>query len=124
MALCHPDPLDAPMTEPVRSFPATLAPSRAATYSFRALLGFDALIAAVAAGFFLVGLSDGSVSSFNAGIWTVLLGGLALVIGGAIALRRAAQTALSIAVLMLPAVPVFLYCVLIMMALLLQPRWN
>jgi hypothetical protein len=36
---------------------------------FWMLWGWDALIASVFVYFFLVGLADGSVSSFNAGLW-------------------------------------------------------
>jgi hypothetical protein len=111
------------MTVP-SALPASPAPSRPATFFYRALLGFDAVIAAVAVGFFLLGISDGTVSARNAGVWTLLLGGLALVMGSAIALRHAARTALSIVVLMIPAAPALLYCVLIAMMLLLEPRWN
>ena len=54
---------------------------------FWVLLGIDGAAALVALYFFFVGLADGSVSSFNAGIWLLLLGGIGAVIGGGLALN-------------------------------------
>jgi hypothetical protein len=65
------------------------------------LLAIDGAAALVALYFFFIGLADGSVSSFNAGIWLALLGGLGAVIGGGMALnasgrRRTACALLSV----------------------------
>jgi hypothetical protein len=43
---------------------------------FRILWGFDLLIALVVVFFFFWGLSDGTVSAFNIGLWLVLLLGV------------------------------------------------
>jgi hypothetical protein len=51
---------------------------------FWILWGWDALIAAVFVYFFLAGLADGSVSSFNMGLWLVTLGVLAVVMLGSL----------------------------------------
>ena len=44
----------------------------------------DSLVAALVLFFFFWGLADCTVSSFNAGIWTVLLVALAIVVGGSL----------------------------------------
>ena len=44
---------------------------------FRILCGIDGAIGLLVFGFFLAGLADGSVSSFNIGLWMGLLAGLA-----------------------------------------------
>jgi hypothetical protein len=54
---------------------------------FRILWAIDALITLIVVYFFFVGLADGSVSSFNIGLWSVILLGLACVMVGTIALR-------------------------------------
>jgi hypothetical protein len=91
---------------------------------FRIALGIDALAAVVALYFFLSGLARGSVSSFNIGIWAALLGALALVLGGSLALRRAGHSGWGVALLGLIAIPALLYGLFIVLVIVLQPRWN
>jgi hypothetical protein len=61
---------------------------------FWAPWGVAATVAAVCLYFFLVGLADGSVSSFNAGLWTVLLLLVATVTGGSLWLKSAGRPGL------------------------------
>jgi hypothetical protein len=90
----------------------------------RALLAIDLVAAAIAAFFFLWGVSDGSVSSFNIGIWSLLLGGIAVIVGGGYALTRQGRSGLANALLLVLAVPTVGYALFILMILILQPRWN
>lgn len=92
--------------------------------TFWILWGFDALVALVVVAFFLIGLGDGSVSSFNAGIWTLLLLVVAGVIGGSLWLRSAGQRRFAHAVLLILALPGLLYALFLLMVLILHPRWN
>jgi hypothetical protein len=62
---------------------------------FGILCGIDALIALVVLFFFTWGVSDGTVSSFNIVLWMGMLGGVAALFGGGIALRAAGQRALA-----------------------------
>jgi hypothetical protein len=91
---------------------------------FRTFLAIDALAAAVVVYFLFVGLGDGSVSSFNAGLWAaILLGGAAVLLGGwrlSAAGRRGAATAL-LAVMALPALAFGLFVLLLVVT---QPNWN
>ena len=82
----------------------------------RTLLGIDMLVALVVIYFFVIGLADGSVSSFNMNLW---LGFLALVAAVANGRRGAA-----IAVLLILAVPGGLYALFIQLIVIAQPRWN
>jgi hypothetical protein len=92
--------------------------------TFWFLWGVDALTALVALYFFVVGVADGSVSSFNIGIWTVLLLGLGAVVFGSLALRAAGRErwarALAVA-LALPALGIGLFFAVLIVT---HPRWN
>ncbi len=92
--------------------------------AWRILWGFDAVVAAIFVFFFAVGLADGSVSSFNIGLWALILGALAVVLGGARALRASARDKLAIALLCVVAVPGALTGLFYLLILVTQPRWN
>ena len=91
---------------------------------YRILLVVDAAIAAILLYFFVTGIEDGSVSSFNILIWLVMLGGIALIIGGALALRARGQKVAANLILAVPALPGLLFGLFILLAVILQPRWN
>ena len=55
---------------------------------FWVLWGFDAVIALIFLYFFFVGLADGSVSSFNGGLWFLILAGLGAILLGSYWLRQ------------------------------------
>lgn len=92
--------------------------------TFRVLLGLDLLAAALLVYFFLAGLADGSVSSFNLDIWIALLVGLAIVFGSALLLRRTAWPRLANVVLAVPALPLLLYGFFLLVAVLSGESWN
>ena len=91
---------------------------------FRILLAVDAIVAAILLYFFVTGIEDGSVSSFNILFWLVMLGGIALIIGGALALRAKGRKMAANLLLAVPAVPSLLFGMFLLLAVLLQPRWN
>ena len=91
---------------------------------FSILFGIDSIIAAVAFYFFVVGLTDGSVSSFNILLWLVLLGGIALILGSSLLLTRNGYRRRANALLLVLAFPGFAFGLLLLLALILQPRWN
>ncbi len=92
--------------------------------AFRILFGIDALAAAVVVFFFLWGLSDGSVSSFNILLWLAMLGGVGSVLGGGAWLRSYGQLGLAYGVLLLLAIPATLIGLFFLLLIVLQPRWN
>jgi hypothetical protein len=91
---------------------------------FRLFLVIDAAAALVALYFFFIGLGDGSVSSFNIAIWLALLGGIAAILVGGWMLSAKGQRRAAIGVLAILAVPAFLCGLLIVLMIVLQPRWN
>lgn len=91
---------------------------------FRVLWWFDALVAAVVICFFLIGLADGSVSSFNAGLWTVILLVLAAVLFGSRALRAAGHARTATGLLMVLAIPGVVAVLFMVLLLTTNPRWN
>ncbi|WP_338662783.1 hypothetical protein VQH23_21905 [Pararoseomonas sp. SCSIO 73927] len=82
------------------------------------------IAALVAALFFAWGVSDGSVSSYNIGIWLAILAAAAGIPAGGAMLRSAGYMVLSALLLLVLAVPATLYGVFILMLLILQPRWH
>ena len=91
---------------------------------FRILVGIDALIALVVLFFLMWGLSDGTVSSFNAWIWALLVGGVAALFGGGLVLRANRQTVLANIVLAILATPGILFVLFFGLLIALNPRWN
>lgn len=91
---------------------------------FWLLWGFDALIGGVFLYFFLVGLGDGSVSSFNIALWAAILAALAAVVLGSLALRSAGRSQLALKLLWLLAAPGLLVGLFFAVLLLSNPRWN
>ena len=92
--------------------------------AFWVLWGFDAVIAAVAVFFFIWGLSDGSVSSFNIVLWLCVLAVVGAVVGGSLALKNAGRVKTAVSVLLVLAIPGLGFTVFLLAVLILQPRWN
>ncbi len=91
---------------------------------FWILWGFDACIALVALYFFFIGLADGSVSSFNMGIWMLLLGGLAVILLGGLWLKGLGKLLLAKGLLAILAAPVLAYVLFMLLVVLSGARWN
>ncbi len=91
---------------------------------FWILWGFDALICVIVVIFFLIGLADGSVSSFNSGIWFAILSALVVIIAGGLCLKMVGWTGFATALLLVLAVPGVLYGVFIFLAVVTKTRWN
>lgn len=91
---------------------------------FRFLLAVDALAALVVVYFFFIGLADGSVSSFNMGLWLGILAVVAAILGGGWMLNGKGQRAAANAVLAILAVPMLLYGLFILVIVITQPSWQ
>ncbi len=91
---------------------------------FRILFSFDAICAAILLFFFFWGLSDGSVSSFNIGLWGGILAGVAAMLIGAYFMRAQGQRVLANLMLLLLALPGFFYGAFILLIIILQPNWR
>ncbi|SFV28009.1 hypothetical protein [Hyphomicrobium facile] len=92
--------------------------------AFRTFLAVDIAALVLALYFFVVGIADGSVSSFNILLWLGVLGGISAIIAVGYTLktneRRGPANAV-LAVLALPAIAAALFVVTLLIA---QPRWN
>lgn len=84
----------------------------------------NAVVASVLVFFFLWGLGDGSVSSFNMGLWLLLLGAAAVVVGGSLALKAASREKLAKVLVTLFAIPGVLLGLFFAVIILVPGRWN
>jgi hypothetical protein len=91
---------------------------------FRILFAVDTAVALVAFYFFVIGIADGSVSSFNITMWLGLLGGISAVLATGIALYARGRRGAACAVLAILGVPGILAGLFVLSLIILQPRWN
>jgi hypothetical protein len=91
---------------------------------FWTLWTVNALIGPIALFFFFWGLADGSVSSFNIGLWTTVLAALAVVIGGSLWLKSRGQRRLGASLLMVFALPGLLYAAFLIIVIASGESWN
>lgn len=92
--------------------------------AYKLMLGFDALVALVFVYFFVVGMGDGSVSSFNIALWLGILALLAVVLIAGHKLHASGKTKAALGVLAIVAVPALAYVLFFGAILVLRPRWN
>jgi hypothetical protein len=91
---------------------------------FKILWALDAVVAVIFLLFFFLGLGDGSVSSFNMGLWLALLGGLAGVLFGSARLRAAGQRGLALALLALVAFPAVMFGLFMLIVIVAKPDFR
>jgi nitrogen fixation-related uncharacterized protein len=91
---------------------------------FRTFLAVALAVGAVCVYFFLWGLADGSVSSFNGGLWAILLAGVTAVPAGGCLLHANGHHRTALALLAVLAVPGLLAGLFLLLLIVLQPRWN
>jgi hypothetical protein len=85
--------------------------------------GIDLIAALILIYFFFVGLADGSVSSFNMGLWLFILCVAAIVVGGGVAMR-ATHPKLATMLVAAAAVPCALLGPFFAVIILVPARWN
>lgn len=74
--------------------------------------------------FFVIGLADRSVSSFNIMLWLVLIGITVGVPLGGWRLNAAGRRKTATALLAVVAVPAIAYALFVLLIVITQPRWN
>lgn len=99
-------------------------PTSAGSWTYRVTFALAALVAAIAVAFFVIGIADGSVSSFNIVLWFGLLAGVGIVLLGGAFLRSKGRTRSAIGVLALLAVPGLLYASFLLLVVVSDARWN
>ncbi|RUP09718.1 hypothetical protein [Hyphomicrobium sp.] len=92
--------------------------------TFWLFLTVDAIALLIAAYFFFVGIGDGTVSSFNIGLWLPLLAGMAAILGVGYWFQTEGKTGMANGVLAILAVPAILAGLFVLSILIAQPRWN
>jgi len=85
--------------------------------------GIDLIAALILVYFFFVGLADGSVSSFNMGLWMLILCIAAIVVAGSLAMR-ATYPKLAAMLVTAAAVPCALLGLFFAVIILVPARWN
>ena len=91
---------------------------------FWTLWAVNAVIGAIVLFFFFWGLADGSVSSFNVGLWTMMLAALAIVIGGSLWIKSRGRRRLGVSLLMVFALPGLLYAAFLIIVIASGESWN
>lgn len=91
---------------------------------FWILWAIDALISAIALYYFFVGLADGSVSSFNIGIWIALLAALTVIMAGSVWLRALGHPVLGAVLLLFLAIPGVMFALFMLLVIFSGSRWN
>lgn len=91
---------------------------------FWVLWSVAVIVASIIVYFFAIGLLDGSVSSFNLGLWGALLLATFAVTGGSLWLKLTGRSAWASVVASLLAVPGLLAALFLIVVLLINPRWN
>lgn len=99
-------------------------PGARGRFWFRGMFLCSALTALVVLAFFVIGLADGSVSSFNLALWLALLSVVALSLWAGFALHARGRDGLAVAALAISAVPGVLAALFVLLLLVTQPRWN
>lgn len=91
---------------------------------FWLLFAFDAVLAAVLLAFLFIGIGDGSVSSFNIGLWLALLAAAGVILGVSMLLKARDHKHLASGILLVPAIPGLTYLAFILMMVVMQPNWR
>ncbi|MEO7175182.1 MAG: osmoprotectant transporter permease [Saprospiraceae bacterium] len=84
----------------------------------------DSIVAAIIFYFFVIGLLDGTVSSFNAVYWIAILVALALIMFGGVWLKNHGHPGVAILLISVLAAPAFLYFIFMLILLISNPKWN
>ena len=99
-------------------------PSPQGNALYRSTFVVAALTAAVVVVFFVIGIADGSVSSFNIVLWLGILAATAAILLLGRYLHSRGRPGLASAVLAILAVPGLLYGLFLLLVVVTQPRWN
>lgn len=91
---------------------------------FRIFFLLATAVALVVLLFLLLGLGDGSVSGFNAGLWLLLVAFAAGVPAGGLFLRRRGKPWLANALLLVPALPGLLAGMVMLWLVIAQPTFH
>lgn len=86
--------------------------------------GIDAIVSLVLLYFFFIGLADGSVSSFNIGLWILSLIVSIGLVAGALYLKSKEKLLIAKIFLGIEAVPAIFFFVFFLIMILSKPNWQ
>lgn len=84
----------------------------------------DLVAALILVLFFFIGIADGTVSSFNIGLWLLVLGVVGGVVAGSLALRSRAHPRFAATLVTILAIPTALTGLFFLALLVIPVRWN
>lgn len=91
---------------------------------FWILWSVNAAIAAIVLLFFFAGLADGSVSSFNIGLWLAILVAGFIILAGSLFLRGKEHAIPALLMVIPVAAAGLLYALFILLVIVSGERWN
>lgn len=86
--------------------------------------GLAAIVTLIVIYYFLSGLMRGTVSSFNGGLWTLMLLGTVGITTGSLALKSRGHPGPGALLALVLAVPGLLAGLFLLLILITRPRWN
>ena len=86
--------------------------------------GIDTIVALVLLYLFFIGLSDGSVSSFNIGLWFLLLLVSIGLLGGSFYLKSKEKLLIAKILLGVEAIPALFFFLFFLIMILSKPNWQ
>ncbi len=90
---------------------------------FWVFFGIDVLICIIVVGFFFIGLIDGSVSSFNFGIWITIWAALAVIVAGSLWLKMLGYPVFGTILLLVLAVPGLICGLILFLTIVTNTSW-
>ncbi|MFC0186576.1 hypothetical protein SAMN04515674_106202 [Pseudarcicella hirudinis] len=91
---------------------------------FWILWGIDAILSLIFYYFFLIGLADGSVSSFNIGLWLAIIAITGGLLYGSLLLKKNNRLRLAQGLLLIFAIPGVLSGVFFLLLIIMNPNWH
>lgn len=83
-----------------------------------------AAVTGIAVVYFFMGLATGSVSSFNMGLWVLILLGTIGVTAGSWVLKKNGRTGMATLLTLVLALPGLIAGLLLLLLIVAQPSWN
>ncbi len=91
---------------------------------FKIIYGLNAIVALIIFYFFFAGIADGTVSSYNAALWLMIIAALAAILWSSLWFKSHDHIILAFATLLVLAIPAILFALYFLIAILGNGRWN
>ena len=94
------------------------------SWTYRVAFALAVLVAVVAVVFFVIGIADGSVSSFNIALWLGMLAAIAAILALGRSLRTHGHPKAAVALLSVLALPGLMYAFFMLLVVASGTNWN